>query len=184
MLTFVCSLALIASVPMADVNVFVGTDGVGHTTPAAACPFGLVQAGPDTGNGSWDYCSGYQFRDRTLIGFSQTHLSGTGAADFGDVRLLPYVGEECPKCVGFARHAVARDERRRYFGLVPLRFRAKQGEERVFPGVHSDVGGLYEDNHDMADAALTWIGEEAVARGLKLKAGRDFRRGLPGRSTH
>lgn len=101
-----------------------------------------------------------------------------GVWDTVDSAMKVDVGEECPKCVGFARHAVARDERRKYFGLVPLRFRAKQGEERVFPGVHSDVGGLYEDNHDMADAALTWIGEEAVARGLKLKAGRNFRRGL------
>lgn len=101
-----------------------------------------------------------------------------GVWDTVDSAMKVDVGEECPKCVRFARHAVARDERRRYFGLVPLNFKPKQGEERVFPGVHSDVGGLYDDNHDMADAALTWIGEEAVARGLKLKDGCDFRRGL------
>ena len=82
------------------VNPFVGTAGTGHTTPAATCPFGMVQPGPDTGNLAWKYCSGYQFEDRTLIGFSQTHLSGTGAADLGDVRILPYAGgDEMPEKV-------------------------------------------------------------------------------------
>ena len=47
----------------AFVDPFIGTEGNGHTHPGAAAPFGLVQAGPDTGNGTWDYCSGYRFAD-------------------------------------------------------------------------------------------------------------------------
>ena len=85
-------LLLLAVALVELVNPFVGTSGYGHTTPAASCPFGMVQPGPDTGNCAWKYCGGYQYDDRTLIGFSQTHLSGTGAADFGDVRILPYIG--------------------------------------------------------------------------------------------
>ena len=42
------------------VDPFVGTAGTGHTTPAATRPFGMVQAGPDTGNLDWGHCSGYQ----------------------------------------------------------------------------------------------------------------------------
>ena len=80
-----------------DVDVFIGTAGSAHTTPAAACPFGMVQAGPDTGTCDWRYCSGYQFGDAELIGFSQTHLSGTGDTDLGDVRLLPFVGSRMPE---------------------------------------------------------------------------------------
>ena len=71
----------------------VGTSGDGHATPAAAVPFGMVQAGPDTGIGKWSHTSGYQHEDRTIIGFSQTHLSGTGCPDLGDVSLMPFAGE-------------------------------------------------------------------------------------------
>ena len=75
------------------VNPFVGTDGPGHTFPAAARPFGMVQAGPDTGTGAWDYCSGYQYRDQSVLGYSQTHLNGTGCPDLGDIQVLPFSGE-------------------------------------------------------------------------------------------
>lgn len=42
-----------------DVDPFVGTDGTGHTTPAAWAPSGMVQPGPDSGYGDWRHCSGY-----------------------------------------------------------------------------------------------------------------------------
>ena len=74
------------------VDPFVGTGATGHTFPAACVPFGLVQAGPDTGNGSWDYCSGYRHGDKTICGFTQTHLNGTGCPDLGDVLILPMSG--------------------------------------------------------------------------------------------
>ena len=75
------------------VDPFIGTDGPGHTYPAAARPFGMVQAGPDTGTGAWDYCSGYQYRDTSVYGYSQTHLNGTGCPDLGDIQILPFSGE-------------------------------------------------------------------------------------------
>ena len=85
------------------VDPFVGTSATGHTTPAACVPFGLVQAGPDTGNGTWDYCSGYRYEDKTICGFTQTHLSGTGGLDLGDIRILPFVGESVPESVEFEK---------------------------------------------------------------------------------
>ena len=75
------------------VNPFVGTAGTGHTSPAACVPFGLVQAGPDTGYGDWAHCSGYIYGDTSICGFTQTHLSGTGCPDLGDLRILPFRGE-------------------------------------------------------------------------------------------
>ena len=75
------------------VNPFIGTDGPGHSHPAASCPFGMVQAGPDTGTLAWDYCSGYQYRDKAVLGYSQNHLNGTGCPDFGDIQVLPFSGE-------------------------------------------------------------------------------------------
>ena len=80
------------------VDPFVGTGATGHTFPAACVPFGLVQAGPDTGNGNWDYCSGYRHGDKTICGFTQTHLNGTGCPDLGDVRILPFCSTGLADC--------------------------------------------------------------------------------------
>ena len=73
------------------VNPFIGTDGHGHTFPGATTPFGMVQLSPDTRTEGWDACSGYHYSDSSIIGFSQTHLSGTGIADYGDILVTPFV---------------------------------------------------------------------------------------------
>lgn len=77
-----------------NVNPFIGTDGHGHTYPGATVPFGMVQLSPDTRiDGSWDGCSGYHYSDKTIYGFSHTHLNGTGVSDYGDIMLMPTIGE-------------------------------------------------------------------------------------------
>ncbi len=85
------------------VNPMVGTGLHGHTFPGATAPFGLVQLSPDTAGPpetkwigwydqyGWDHCSGYHYPDNTIIGFSHTHLSGTGAEDLGDLLVMPMV---------------------------------------------------------------------------------------------
>ena len=75
------------------VDPFIGCADNGHCFAAATYPLGLVQPGPDTGNETWDYCSGYRYADDVIKGFSQTHVSGTGCSDLGDMRLMPFVGE-------------------------------------------------------------------------------------------
>ncbi len=75
------------------VNPFVGTAGHGHTFPGATVPFGMVQLSPDTRTQGWDAASGYHDSDRDIIGFSHTHLSGTGISDYGDVLLMPTVDD-------------------------------------------------------------------------------------------
>jgi len=72
------------------VDPFIGTAGTGHTFPGACAPFGLIQAGPETGNLSWRYCSGYNADDDSITGFTQTRLNGTGVPDLGDIRLFPF----------------------------------------------------------------------------------------------
>ena len=74
------------------VDVFIGTGGHGHTYPGATVPFGMVQLSPDTGLGDWDHCSGYHYNDSSIMGFSHTHLSGTGVSDMMDVLVMPAVG--------------------------------------------------------------------------------------------
>lgn len=75
--------------PSSFVNPFVGTAAHGHTYPGAVLPFGMVQLSPDAGKSGWDWCSGYHYSDTALIGFSHTHLSGTGCADLGDILFMP-----------------------------------------------------------------------------------------------
>ncbi len=71
------------------VNPFIGTGGHGHTFPGAAFPFGQVQLSPDNGKQGWDWCSGYNYSDSLIAGFSHTHLSGTGIGDLADLSFLP-----------------------------------------------------------------------------------------------
>lgn len=86
------------------VNPLIGTDGMGHTFPGACVPFGIVQLSPDTDtiphniNGvyqsrAYEYCAGYQYSDKTIVGFSHTHFSGTGHSDLGDILIMPYTGK-------------------------------------------------------------------------------------------
>ncbi len=75
------------------VNPFIGTGGHGHTFPGATVPFGMVQLSPDTKTDDWDHCSGYHYSDSTILGFSMTHLSGTGVGDYGDFRFVPQTGK-------------------------------------------------------------------------------------------
>lgn len=75
------------------VNPFIGTGGHGHNFPGATRPFAMVQLSPDNRLEGWDWCSGYHYSDSVMLGFSHTHLSGTGIGDLGDILLCPQVGE-------------------------------------------------------------------------------------------
>lgn len=85
------------------VNPLIGTQRMGHTFPGATVPFGMVQLSPDTDTVSYEkegkyngevyaYCSGYQYDDPTIVGFSHTHFSGTGHSDLGDFLIMPTIG--------------------------------------------------------------------------------------------
>lgn len=86
------------------VKPIIGTQRMGHTYPGATAPFGMVQLSPDTDtipyelNGKYNgdvykYCAGYQYDDKTIVGFSHTHFSGTGHSDLGDFLIIPTTGK-------------------------------------------------------------------------------------------
>lgn len=94
--------------PVADlaqyVDPMIGTAKMGHTYPGATVPFGSIQLSPDTDtipyavDGKYNpdvykYCAGYQYDDKTIVGFSHTHFSGTGHSDLGDFLVMPTTGE-------------------------------------------------------------------------------------------
>lgn len=75
------------------VDPYIGTGDHGHVFMGANVPFGAVQLGPTSLPNAWDWCSGYNYADTTVIGFGHTHLSGTGIGDLNDVSLMPVTGE-------------------------------------------------------------------------------------------
>ncbi|MFH6950301.1 GH92 family glycosyl hydrolase [Flavobacterium sp. FlaQc-51] len=86
------------------VDPMIGTAKMGHTYPGATVPFGSVQLSPETDtiayglNGKYNgevykYCAGYQYQDKTIVGFSHTHFSGTGHSDLGDFLIMPTTGK-------------------------------------------------------------------------------------------
>jgi predicted alpha-1,2-mannosidase len=93
------------------VNPFIGTGGHGHTYPGASMPFGMMQLSPDTRLEGWDGCSGYHYSDSIIYGFSHTHLSGTGIADYCDVLLMPFTGDVKWKNTEYASHFSHKNEK-------------------------------------------------------------------------
>ena len=75
------------------VDPLIGSGGHGHVFVGASVPFGMVQLGPTSINQQWDWCSGYHQDEASVIGFSHTHLSGTGIGDLFDVTVMPVIGE-------------------------------------------------------------------------------------------
>ena len=109
LLTGVCSLMIAFSAQAQKQNYqyikpIIGTEKMGHTYPGATVPFGAVQLSPETDtllyeeNGKYNkdmykYCAGYQYTDKTIVGFSHTHFSGTGHSDLGDFLIMPTTGK-------------------------------------------------------------------------------------------
>ncbi len=83
------------------VDPFIGTGGagfgVGSTYPGPTTVFGMVKPGPDTmKNGrapGFNHCSGYYHKDNTIRGFSHTRMNGTGVPDYGNIMVMPTIGE-------------------------------------------------------------------------------------------
>ena len=78
------------------VNPFVGTAGFGNVYPGAQLPYGGIQISPDTDDYDYDVAAGYKYTKPTLMGFSLTHLSGTGIPDLGDFLFVPGDKAEAP----------------------------------------------------------------------------------------
>ncbi|WP_307829739.1 DUF2235 domain-containing protein [Antrihabitans stalagmiti] len=79
--------------------------------------------------------------------------------------------------VAIVRHAMALDERRRPFPVYRLNpevVAASNGlhQEVWFAGIHSDVGGQYEDDHRLSDVAFHWMAVEAETAGLRISTNR------------
>jgi predicted alpha-1,2-mannosidase len=126
------------------VNTFIGTGGHGHTFPGATVPYGMVQLSPDTRTLGWDACGGYHYTDHSIIGFSHTHLSGTGISDLGDILFMPFSGN--PQLVA----GTPEDPDSGY------RSRFSHKDEKAEPGYYAVK--LQDDNINVALTATTRAG--------------------------
>lgn len=83
----------------------IGTGGLGFAHGScfvgALVPHGLAKPGPDTsgpfGTVSFQHYSGYFAEDNKIRGFSQLHLHGTGATDYGILSLMPTLAFDASK---------------------------------------------------------------------------------------
>jgi putative alpha-1,2-mannosidase len=93
-LLLVCASCVSEEKELVDyVNPFIGTAAGGHTFPGACLPFGMVQLSPDTG---YQGVRAYSYDEESIIGFSHTHVSGTGPftkTHYNNVLFMPRVGD-------------------------------------------------------------------------------------------
>lgn len=126
------------------VDPFIGTADHGHTFPGATTPFGMVQLSPDNGVGGWDWCSGYNWIDSTLVGFSHKHLSGTGIGDLVDILIKPTVDEP-----GEGEYISAKNFSHRFKSWY------SHDEETAGPGYYSLTFRDWETRENPIQAELT-----------------------------
>lgn len=170
--------------PLEEVDPFIGTGGHGHTFPGATLPHGMVQLSPDTRTAGWDACSGYHYSDTTLLGFSHTHLSGTGIADMLDILFRPYGTARSPADIAPAPFRHGEEEARPgYYAVrladddirVELTATARTGHHRYTYAAGAPRGVLIDLEHKVAhhrnrETRLTVISDTEIA-GYKYSSG-------------
>lgn len=165
----------------AFVDPYIGSGGHGHVFVGASVPFGMVQLGPQQINTDWDWCSGYHYSDTLVIGFSHTHLTGTGCGDLGDILVMPYDPAKAKVETGWS------DTRRN--NAKHIYASLDHGLEQVKPGFYSvelpdygvkvrltatDRAGLHEYTFTGDESAIlfdlcTGIGDDKVLdRGMEI----------------
>lgn len=115
------------------VDPLIGSGGHGHVFVGASIPFGMVQLGPTSISQSWDWCSGYHQDEASVIGFSHTHLSGTGIGDLFDITVMPVTGD-----VTYTRGTLDDPES----GLWSMADRTKEIAQPGYYAVHLERYGI------------------------------------------
>ena len=85
----------------------IGSVGVGRTFPGPCMPFGMVKPGPDCGvlpNAGWAPMP------QAVVGFSQTHVSGTGGGQkYGNILIQPLTGHSSTQSSSFPQRRIAEE---------------------------------------------------------------------------
>ena len=161
--------------PIDYVDPMIGTGFHAHTYPGATTPYGMVQLSPDTRVGGWDACSGYHYSDNTILGFSHTHLSGTGCADLSDILFYPTVkpvnavdgAYECPAHIFSHKDEVAKPG---YYSVV-MDNKAIKAELTATPrtGVHRYTFNAGDVRAIVIDLKHTVAAPDEIFKGSQFK---------------
>ncbi|WP_082461873.1 GH92 family glycosyl hydrolase [Pedobacter sp. PACM 27299] len=141
------------------VDPHIGSAAHGHVFVGANVPFGAVQLGPTNVFGGWDWCSGYNYASNTIIGFSHTHLSGTGIGDLNDILVMPATGPSQQNYVSTFSHD-HEEAKAGYYSVMLDKYKIKAeltSSERV--GFHQYTFDKVQDQpHVMIDlkAGVGW----------------------------
>jgi predicted alpha-1,2-mannosidase len=145
------------------VDPIIGSAGHGHVFVGANVPFGAVQLGPVNVFEGWDWCSGYNYASNTILGFTHTHLSGTGIGDLNDILLLPVSGKVAltkgtkeDMATGYGSYFSHKNEISKpgYYSVVLDKYKIKAeltASERV--GFHKYTFDTNADSHVLLDLA-------------------------------
>ena len=145
------------------VNPLIGSAGHGHVFVGANVPFGAVQLGPVNVFEGWDWCSGYNYASNTILGFTHTHLSGTGIGDLNDILLLPVSGKvpltkgtKEDMATGYGSYFSHENEISKpgYYSVLLDKYKIKAeltATERV--GFHKYTFNSVDDSHVLLDLA-------------------------------
>ncbi len=163
------------------VNPFIGTAGTGHTFPGATLPFGMVQLSPDTRLTGWEGCSGYHYSDDIIYGFSHTHLSGTGISDYGDILVMPTVGEVSLNALdaGDSRKGYASRFKHENETAEPGYYRVKLDDDNITAELTATKrAGLHRYTYPGTTEANVIIDlahrDKVIDSGLKISGGREL----------
>ncbi|MDR1090789.1 MAG: GH92 family glycosyl hydrolase [Prevotella sp.] len=163
--------------PVDYVDPFIGTGFHGHTYPGPTTPYGAVQLSPDTRTGDWDACSGYHYGDSTIIGFSHTHLSGTGCADLGDILFHPTTKDIklIPEGYIFEPSAFSHSDEKASAGYYSVYFKGEDIKAELtatkYAGVHRYTFGkgknariIVDHSHLLAEEVIDMAGFKVTGK--------------------
>lgn len=148
------------------INPLIGTDAHGHTYPGAVVPFGMVQLSPDTDIKGWDWCSGYHYSDNSIMGFSHTHLSGTGGTDYADILLMPTTGDV--KIIPGRKDKISEGYRSRF----------KHENEKASPGYYSVFLDDYKIKAELTAAERVGLHKYTFPKSIRSNIIIDLNHGL------
>ena len=160
---FFVSVSMVAQVwPYVDPRI--GSVGVGRTFPGPSMPFGMVKPGPDCGASAATMPNaGWAPLPEPVMGFSQTHVSGTGGGQkYGNILIQPCLDSD-------ERELVNSDKRvqRRVAETFALGYYATTYENGIRTEITTDERCAYYRFHYPGKGALLvdvthFLGKDSV----------------------
>jgi predicted alpha-1,2-mannosidase len=163
--------AMVADDPCSYVDPFIGTDGGGNVVPGPCLPFGMVKLSPDC---DLDFSNSGYVSGRPIVGFSHTHVSGTGGGPkYGNILVMATTGDPDPR--DHASPAAGETASSGFFGVTLTRFGIK-AELSATPrtGFHRYTFPATTQANVLIDAG-SFLGQHAYASERQMLVGSEIR---------